>query len=66
MTEKRIIFDVSVVGGGKTSDIYANRCIEYCIHYDDVVANCYLGNNIYEKCEWYEPKYTGKLQNSLR
>ena len=63
---KRFTIDVSVVGGGKTSDSYAKRCREYCIHYDAVVADCYLGNNIYENCECYKPKCTGKLQNSLK
>ena len=61
-----IFIDLSVIGGGKTSDSYSKRCREYCVHYDDVVADCYLGNNIYEHCECYEPKYTGKLENSLR
>lgn len=59
-----MIFSVS--GGGKTSDNYSKRCREYCIHYDDVIADCYLGNSIYEFCECYEAKTTGKLRNSLR
>ena len=54
MTAKpRIIFDVSVVGGGKTLDMYSKRCREYCIHYDDVIADCYLGNSIYERRSFY-------------
>lgn len=61
-----ILIDVSVIGGGKTSDMYSKRCRDYCIHYDDVIADCYLGNSIYEKCDCYEPKSTGFLDDSVR
>ena len=65
MSEKRIIIDVSTIRGGKTSYGYYKRCIEYCTHYDIITEDCYLGNNMYEKCDDYKPKHTGMLQSSV-